>query len=309
MLYLDKNGGPAIARDYGIEKTSKSSKYVFFLDADDTIDPTMLECLYWALETNPDASFAYTSVVNFGEREFYWEKYLTIEHEKDDNLITVSAMVKKDDLLEVGCFGIKEKAMYEDWNLWLKLIRAGKKPLRVNAPLFWYRQTGTGELSRARKNSKEAMKYVNETAKDIKDDQVEVIQYPRYGDDFAMVNTYDMVLPDYKKDKRKTIEEHGTFIVKGTGEVYMYVGTGTKIPYDDLDINDTDFPDALQQAVDTKEDGSLYKISEIAIYDNRTASKQTDPVCKTIFMLCLSFSIVSERNCEKVRINNSLDIT
>lgn len=30
------------------------------------------------------------------------------------------------------------------------------------------------------------------------------------------------------------------------------------------DINDTDFPDALQQAVDTKEDGSLYKISDIA---------------------------------------------
>ena len=205
VFYTNKNGGPAIARDYGIEKSSKDVKYVFFLDSDDTIDPTMLECLYWALETNPDASFAYTSVVNFGEREFYWEKYLTIELEKEDNLITVCAMVKKDDLLEVGCFGIKEKAMYEDWNLWLKLIRAGKKPLRVNAPLFWYRQTGTGELSRARKNSEEAMKYVNETAKDIKDDQVEVIQYPRYGDDFAMVNTYDMVLPDYKKDKRKTI--------------------------------------------------------------------------------------------------------
>ena len=41
------------------------------------------------------------------------------------------------------------KEMYEDWNIWLKLIRAGKKPLRVSAPLFWYRQTGSGELSRA----------------------------------------------------------------------------------------------------------------------------------------------------------------
>ena len=30
------------------------------------------------------------------------------------------------------------------------------------------------------------------------------------------------------------------------------------------DINDTDFPDALKQAVDTKEDGSLYRISDIA---------------------------------------------
>lgn len=201
-----KNGGPAQARDYGIEKTSSSTKYVFFIDSDDTIHETTLECLYWALETNKDASFAYTSVVNFGSKEYIWEKYLTIEQEKDENLITVSALVKKEDLIEVGCFGIKEKAMYEDWNLWLKLIRAGKKPLRVSAPLFWYRQTGSGELSRALNNNKNAMKYVSETAKDISDNQVEVIQYPRYGDNYAMVSNFsDMILPDYKKNKKKTI--------------------------------------------------------------------------------------------------------
>ena len=203
--YKTKNKGPSLARDYGISKTSKSTKYVFFLDCDDVINPTTLECLYWTLETHKDASFAYTTCVNFGSREFLWEKYLTIEQEKEENLITVSSLVKKEDLLEVGCFGIKEKSMYEDWNLWLKLIRAGKKPLRVSAPLFWYRQTGKGELSRAIKNNKNAMKYVTETAKDIKDDQVEIIQYPRYGDDYATCKSYDMILPDYEKDERKTI--------------------------------------------------------------------------------------------------------
>lgn len=205
QVFRKENAGPSQARDFGIVKTSKDTKYVFFLDSDDTIDPTMLECLYWTLETHPDASFAYTSVVNFGAKEFLWEKYLTIEQEKDENLITVSAMVKKEDLLEVGCFGIKEKAMYEDWNLWLKLIRAGKKPVRVSAPLFWYRHGESGELSRALQNNKQAMKYVKETAKDIQNDQVEVIQYPRYGDNHAMVENFDMILPDYKKDKRKTI--------------------------------------------------------------------------------------------------------
>ncbi len=202
--FHQENGGPAQARDLGIKKTSNSVKYVFFLDSDDVIDPTTLECLYWTLETHKDASFAYTSVANFGSREFLWEKYLTIEHEKEENLITVSAMVKKEDLLEVGCFGIKEKAMYEDWNLWLKLIKAGKKPIRVSAPLFWYRQTGQGELSRALSNNSNAMKYVNETASEIKED-VEIIQYPRYGDDYATCKEYDMILPDYEKDKRKTI--------------------------------------------------------------------------------------------------------
>ena len=68
-VYHKENGGPSQARDYGIEKISKSVKYVFFLDSDDTIVSTMLECLYWSLETHPDASFAYTTLVNFGTEE------------------------------------------------------------------------------------------------------------------------------------------------------------------------------------------------------------------------------------------------
>ena len=203
-MFSKENGGPSQARDFGIEKISDSSKYVFFLDADDTIDSTMLECLYWSLETNPDASFAYTALVNFGSEEYLWEKYLTIEQEKEENLINIASMVRKEDLLEVGCFGIKEKAMYEDWNLWLKLIRAGKKPLRISAPLFWYRKMGESELSRANKNKENAMKYVRDTASTI-DNNMEPIQYPRYGDKFATYKEYDMVLPDYEKDNRKTI--------------------------------------------------------------------------------------------------------
>ena len=203
--FKKENGGPSQARDFGINKTSKDTKYVFFLDADDILDPTTLECLYWTLETHPEASFAYTTLVNFGDQEFLWEKYLTIEHEKEENLINIASMVKKEDLLEVGCFGIKEKAMYEDWNLWLKLIKAGKTPLRVNAPLFWYRKFGESELSRANKNKKNAMKYVNETASSIPNDIVEPIQFPRYGNPYATCKDYNLVLPDYKKDKRKTL--------------------------------------------------------------------------------------------------------
>lgn len=203
--FTKKNEGPAMARDYGISKISKDVKYVFFLDSDDLIDPTTLECLYWALETNKDASFAYTTVVNFGAREFLWEKYFTVSQEKEENLITVSSLVRKEDLLEVGCFNIKEKSMYEDWNLWLKLIRAGKKPLRVSAPLFWYRQSNNGEFSRAKKNNENAMKYVRETASGIPDDITEAIQYPRYGDNYATCQDFDMILPDYKKSDKKTI--------------------------------------------------------------------------------------------------------
>lgn len=204
-IYHIENSGPSQARDYGISKCSKSTKYVFFLDSDDMLDSTILECLYWTLETNKDASFAYTKEINFGEQEFIWENYFTVERQKYDNLLPISTMVRKEDLIEVGCFGIKEKAMYEDWNLWLKLLRAGKKPICVSSPLFWYRKSTSGEFGRAKKNHEMAMKYVKETAKQIPDDIVEPIQYPRYGDKYAMSQDFNMVLPDYEKDDKITV--------------------------------------------------------------------------------------------------------
>ena len=204
-VFTKENAGPSEARDYGVANSSKSTKYLLFIDSDDLVDKTLIECLYWSLETNEEASFAYTTTVNFGKREFIWDHYFTVEREKTENLLTVCTMIKKEDFLEVGGFGIKEKSMYEDWNLWLKLIKIGKKPLRVNAPLFWYRQTQSGEFSRAQENNEQAMKYIKETAKDIDDNQLEAIQYPRYGDSYAMVNEYDMILPDYEKSEKTTV--------------------------------------------------------------------------------------------------------
>ena len=201
-VYHKENGGPSVARDYGIKKSSKDTKYVFFLDCDDIPDKTMLECLYWTLETHEEASFAYTTMVNFGDREFIWEQYLTVEREKEENVICIASLVKKEDLLEVGCFGITEKAMYEDWNLWLKLLEKGKIPIRVNAPIFWYRTSNTGEFSRANKNRELAMKYINETASKIKT-EIEPIQFPRQGNKYDTVKQYkEMVLPEFKANKK-----------------------------------------------------------------------------------------------------------
>lgn len=218
-VYHKENGGPSMARDFGISRTSKDTKYVFFLDCDDIPDKTMIECLYWTLETHPEASFAHTKMINFGDREFLWERYLTVEQQKKENLICISSMVRKEDLLEVGCFGIKEKSMYEDWNLWLKLLEKGKIPIRVNAPLFWYRVSGTGEFSRAQKNNENAMKYVNETAAKIKNN-VEIIQFPREGNKYAKVKEYNMTLPMYEKNNKTKILFIFPWMVVGGADLF-----------------------------------------------------------------------------------------
>ena len=219
-VYHKENGGPSIARDYAIEKSSKETKYLYFLDCDDIPSKTMIECLYWTLETHPDCSFAYTTMVNFGDREFLWEQYLTVEREMTENVICVSSLVKKEDVLEVGGFGIKEKSMYEDWNLWLKLLQHGKKPIRVNAPLFWYRVSGTGEFSRANKNKEQAMRYVNETASKI-EREVEIVQFPREGGKYDRVEQYEnMVVPQYEKDKKTKILYLFPWMVVGGADLF-----------------------------------------------------------------------------------------
>jgi glycosyltransferase involved in cell wall biosynthesis len=218
-VFHKENGGPSVARDYGIEH-SEDTKYVFFLDCDDIIDKTMLECLYWTLETHPEASFAYTTMVNFGDREFIWEQWLTVEREMVENVICIASMVKKSDLLEVGCFGLKEKGLYEDWNLWLKLLKAGKIPIRVSDKLFWYRINSTGEFSRANQNKKRAMKYIKETAKGIKNN-VDIIQFPREGSKYDTVNELNMVVPMYKRDNnRKNILFIFPWMVVGGADIF-----------------------------------------------------------------------------------------
>lgn len=193
-----ENGGPSQARDFGISNSSKSSKYIYFLDCDDLIENTMLEVMYWTLETHKEASFVYPSIINFGDLEYYWEPYFTLEEELVNNVMCISTMIRKDDLLEVGCFQIKEKAMYEDWNLWLKLLAKGKIPIRINAPLFWYRNSNTGELSRSKKNHGRAMELINSTIKTIKND-VNAIQFPKMCEDgVTNINLSSMYLPKYK---------------------------------------------------------------------------------------------------------------
>lgn len=291
IVYHKENGGPSVARDFGIEKASKSTKYIFFLDCDDIPDKTMLECLYWTLQTHEDASFAYTTMVNFGDKEFIWEKYLTVEQETTENLICISSMIRKDDLLEVGCFGIKEKAMYEDWNLWLKLLAKGKKPIRVNAPLFWYRISNTGEFSRAQKNNQNAMKYINKTASTIKED-VEIIQFPREGNKFQTVKEHnDMILPEYEKTKKKKILFIFPWMVVGGADLFNLelIKRLDKTKYESIVITTTPSENQLRQQ---------FEEYSQEVYDMASFLERKDYIAFTDY-------IIQSRNVDMVVISNT----
>lgn len=174
-----ENSGLAATRDFGAKLANESSDYLFFLDDDDLINRTYLECAYWTLQTNEDATWAYTDVVNFEGMEYKWVKYFDSEIEKKENLLVATALIRKRDFWEVNGYELREKAVNEDWNLWLKLLAKGKKPVRMNFFGFWYRRKETGsELQRSKQNQKRALSIINETGKKVKD-IVNAIQYPK----------------------------------------------------------------------------------------------------------------------------------
>lgn len=205
-VFHKKNEGASVARDYAASKISKSSKYLVFLDSDDLLEKTYLECAYWTLETNKDASWCYTDSVGFEGEKYTWNKWFDSERMKKENTLVITAMIRKEDFFEVNGFELKEKNMFEDWNLWLKLIAKKKYPVRMNFYGTWYRRKQNSELTRARQNKQRAMEVINATTKKISQ-RVKAIQYPLFDFDYDLIEDYNKNIEQvrYRRDQRKNI--------------------------------------------------------------------------------------------------------
>ena len=165
-IFHKENGGISTARNLGI-KNAKAD-IILPLDADDLIEPTYVETLYWALYYNPKCAWAYSNSVGFQGKQYVWNKAFDAKRLKTDNFLTNCAAIRKRDLEEVGCYDEITKHYNEDWRLWLKMLSAHKKPVKTNSYGFWYRRLDTGVLSVVKKDSetqKRASWLIEEVAK------------------------------------------------------------------------------------------------------------------------------------------------
>lgn len=203
-VFHKENEGVSATRDYGAKRAAKDSKYLVFLDSDDLLNETFLETCYWTLETNPKATWAYTDSVGFEGQEYTWNKYFNCNKMKKENDLVITAVIKKDAFFEVNGFEIREKNVYEDWNLWLKLIAKGYFPVHINYYGVWYRRKKESELNRAKRNKERAMEIITSTAKTIKK-EVEAVQYPRFNYNWdIMPDKLNSIRENKKEENRKT---------------------------------------------------------------------------------------------------------
>lgn len=198
-----QNEGLAATRDYGANNASGTSKYLFFLDSDDMIEKTYFECAYWTLETNKDAGWAYTDSVGFEADNYVWNKWFDPNKMKKQNDLVATAMIRKKDFNEVKGYELREKAVNEDWNFWLKMIAKRKFPVRMNFYGFWYRRKlNAGELKKANSNRNRTLEIISKTIKEIKN-PVYAKQYPiqNYNWDLLSENIDNILIPNYKNEK------------------------------------------------------------------------------------------------------------
>jgi glycosyltransferase involved in cell wall biosynthesis len=128
VLQAARNGGPATARNLGIQQAH--GELIAFLDADDLWEPEQLEVCCGLLERYPEAALAFSLVTQFGTAdqaqpallpegvpvsaaEILWEQ---------NPLIQSAAVARRDALVAMG--GYRDGMRHaEDYDLWLRLAQ------------------------------------------------------------------------------------------------------------------------------------------------------------------------------------------
>lgn len=173
-----KNGKQPAARNTGV--ANSVADIIIPLDADDLIEPTYVEYLYFALRAAPEAAWAYTDSVGFGSRQYLWKKPFSNYVMKTENLLVVTAAIRREAFLSAGGYKVEKYAYHEDWRFWLECMQRGLFPVHVASYQFWYRRSEQGMLSGVQKDTKKALFSENIIYSAAKDVPVETrkIEYP-----------------------------------------------------------------------------------------------------------------------------------
>lgn len=179
-----ENGGLSCARNTGF--ANAKTEYVVPLDADDLISPQFLECLYWSMQNDPDAAWAYCDSYGFSAQEYIWQHPFNAEQMKKENMLVATAMIRKKDFEEIGGYKVEKWSYNEDWRFWLEMLEHHKRPIHIDSELFWYRRLDKGMLSSIQKDAErtEFTERIIKEAAAKADGSVQAIEFPRVKSQF-----------------------------------------------------------------------------------------------------------------------------
>lgn len=114
-----------------------TGKYLIFLDSDDKLAPTYIEKCVTAAENGADIVYSnlqcFEASNEIADLTFNLLRLLTI------NTIYIGALIRKEKFDAVGGFDTSMRD-FEDWELWIRLIKNGATVHHIPEPLFFYRK-------------------------------------------------------------------------------------------------------------------------------------------------------------------------
>jgi cellulose synthase/poly-beta-1,6-N-acetylglucosamine synthase-like glycosyltransferase len=141
-----ENAGVGRTRNRGAAMTD--AEFLLFLDADDWIKPSYLERTVPHM-ADQRVGIVSTDYENFGAGNsgLVRTSSRTLEQQKHGNNIPITSLIRKKVFDEAGgyttaftdAFHNNHQLAFEDWNLWIDILKRGWLCRGVNEPLFQYR--------------------------------------------------------------------------------------------------------------------------------------------------------------------------
>jgi GT2 family glycosyltransferase len=138
VLTTENRGLPA-ARNLGIREARGT--FICALDADDKLDPTYFEKALRAFDDDPGLTFVSSWIQMFGIEDQVWRRdRCDLETLLRDCTVTTAAVTRRSAVESVGGYDENMTLGYQDWDLAIRLTRAGHRGVIVPETLFHYRR-------------------------------------------------------------------------------------------------------------------------------------------------------------------------
>lgn len=152
-----ENQGLSKSRNRGIRE--RDGEFILPLDSDDWIDPTYLEQTVPKM-ADPKVGIVSTDMQYEGLRHARIPpRGLTLKHEMVNNDLPVCSLIRRTAFAQTDGYatifaeldGGGKAQGYEDWCMWIDLLKRGWQVATVNEPLFHYRVRGNSMVVEAEK--------------------------------------------------------------------------------------------------------------------------------------------------------------
>ena len=147
-VWREPNRGLPAARNFLIARAT--GEYLCALDPDDRLHPEYFAKALQCFEVDPGLTFVSAWLQEFGSQDGVWrQNRCDIAALLAEDTVLTAALVRRDVIVELGGYDEDMPSPGdEDWELWVRVVKAGYRGAIIPETLFYYRRR-PDSLSRA----------------------------------------------------------------------------------------------------------------------------------------------------------------